>query len=220
MARIIASFVSFTIITVAYKQISLHYRHSVWEDIYGRSIVFFFCSFIQYLYEKDDVSIFEIRPTIRFTLFLRVLFMTIAYFSYVLAIKYSNSFVYISLIICLLPLMTKFVQRNAMLESKLTLIDIICILASIVGLFFLYRPNSNYNPIIAKENYNNMLAYIFGVICIASWSVATYLLHKSQVYVHYTIDNLLVSLFSTMVVPSFVLGYFSLYPTKLSYSLA
>lgn len=38
--------------TVAFKEIYENYRHSLWEDIYGRGVVFFACSCIQYYFQN------------------------------------------------------------------------------------------------------------------------------------------------------------------------
>jgi drug/metabolite transporter (DMT)-like permease len=123
------------------------------------------------------VSLFDIRPSIRVTFFFRVFFICMAYIFHMLAITYTSSFVYIALIMCLLPLLSKVVQRNAMIEKNLTLLDMISFGISVAGLVFLYRGNEHYTSNLT-ENYNNGLAYLFGLISLSCWSLATYLLHK------------------------------------------
>jgi len=65
--------------TILFKEMYRHYRHTLWEDIYGRGIVFFVCSIIQYLIQKEDMSVFDLRPTIRYAFFLRVICISLAY---------------------------------------------------------------------------------------------------------------------------------------------
>jgi hypothetical protein len=56
------SMVCFWIITFAFKLVYQNYRYSLWEDIYGRAVVFFICSVIDYMRQPFDVSLFDIRP--------------------------------------------------------------------------------------------------------------------------------------------------------------
>jgi hypothetical protein len=50
---------------MTFKAVYLNYRHTIWEDIYGRGIAFFFCSCVQYLTSSGTQSIFDLRKTIR-----------------------------------------------------------------------------------------------------------------------------------------------------------
>jgi hypothetical protein len=45
----IVAFFCFGLVTMTFKAVYLNYRHTIWEDIYGRGIAFFICSCIQYL---------------------------------------------------------------------------------------------------------------------------------------------------------------------------
>jgi hypothetical protein len=40
----IVAFVSFGLVTMTFKAVYLNYRHTIWEDIYGRGIAFFICA--------------------------------------------------------------------------------------------------------------------------------------------------------------------------------
>lgn len=90
------------------------------------------------------MSLFDIRPSIRVTFFFRVFFICMAYIFHMLAITYTSSFVYIALIMCLLPLLSKVVQRNAMIEKNFTILDMISFGVSVAGLVFLYRGNGHF----------------------------------------------------------------------------
>lgn len=43
------AFGAFGLVTITFKAVYLNYRHTIWEDIYGRGIAFFIFSTIQYL---------------------------------------------------------------------------------------------------------------------------------------------------------------------------
>ena len=104
-----------------------------------------------------------------------------------------------------------------MIEKNLTILDIITFGISVAGLVLLYRGNAHFTNKLT-DSFNNGLAYLFGIISLVCWSLATYLLHKKQVYVHYSIDNLFVSLFSTIIIPSCMLVFFSNHPISISYN--
>ena len=40
----VVAWIAFGIVTICFKAVYLNYRHTIWEDIYGRSIGFFICS--------------------------------------------------------------------------------------------------------------------------------------------------------------------------------
>lgn len=40
----IVAFVAFGLVTMLFKAVYLNYRHTIWEDIYGRGIAFFVCA--------------------------------------------------------------------------------------------------------------------------------------------------------------------------------
>ena len=43
------AFICFGLVTISFKAIYLNYRHTIWEDIYGRGVGFFVCSTLHYL---------------------------------------------------------------------------------------------------------------------------------------------------------------------------
>ena len=43
------------------------------------------------------------------------------------------------------------------------------------------------------------------------------LLQKNRAYVHHSVDTFYVGFFTAIIVPAFILGYFSMHPTKLTY---
>ncbi len=50
----IVAFICFGLATICFKAIYINYRHTIWEDIYGRGVVFFACSVIHYLFQKGE----------------------------------------------------------------------------------------------------------------------------------------------------------------------
>lgn len=50
----IIAFLAFSIVTICFKAIYLNYRHTIWEDIYGRGIAFFICSTLSYLVNGNN----------------------------------------------------------------------------------------------------------------------------------------------------------------------
>ncbi len=65
--------------------------------------MFFVCSIVQYLVQKEPMSVFDLRQTIRYSFFLRVICISLAYVFLFVAIQQTSSFSYVALIICLLP---------------------------------------------------------------------------------------------------------------------
>ena len=75
--------------TFSFKLVYDNFRHTIFEDIYGRGVVFFVFSFLDYYYigsKKENVSIFDIKPNMRFLLLARVIFISLAYIFLYLAI--------------------------------------------------------------------------------------------------------------------------------------
>ena len=105
----VISFLCFGTVTICFKAIYLNYRHTIWEDIYGRSVSFFACSIIHYLIHKGPMNAFDLRKTIRTAFFCRVFFISLAYIFLFLAIQWGSSFMYTALILCLLPPICKVV---------------------------------------------------------------------------------------------------------------
>lgn len=46
IVMMVIAFVSFGLVTISFKAVYLNYRHTIWEDIYGRGIAFFICSVV------------------------------------------------------------------------------------------------------------------------------------------------------------------------------
>ena len=84
-------------------------------------------------------------------------------------------------------------------------------IVAIGGLVFLYRGNS-YFANIGTANYDNTRAFIFGILAVVCLAFANVILQKQKVYVHSSVDTFYVGLFSSLVIPAFVLGFFSFYP--------
>jgi drug/metabolite transporter (DMT)-like permease len=96
------------------------------------------------------------------------------------------------------------------------------LLTTITGLVFLFRSESNFvskNAYITSYDftYNNFSAYVYGVLAIICWGLANSLLQKQRAYVHHSIDTFYVSFFMSIIIPAFILGYFSIHPTNLTY---
>lgn len=45
----IFAFLAFGFTTITFKAVYFNYRHTIWEDIYGRGVAFFICSTMQYM---------------------------------------------------------------------------------------------------------------------------------------------------------------------------
>lgn len=218
----IVAFCAFGFVTIAFKAVYLNYRHTIWEDIYGRGIAFFICSCVQYLTSSGTQSIFDLRKTIRTQFFLRVVLISAAYIFLFLAIEWSSSFLYVSLIICVLPPICKIVQRFSLIEQRYSSWETVVIMSAIGGLIFVFRNESNFvnkNKYINDQDFtfDNLSAYIYGILCIICWALANSLLQKNRAYVHHTVDTFYVGFFTAIIVPAFILGYFSIHPTKLTY---
>jgi hypothetical protein len=140
----IVAFIAFGFTTITFKAVYFNYRHTIWEDIYGRGVAFFICSCIQYLGMNYNQSIFDLRKTIRTQFFLRVAFISAAYIFLFLAIEWSSSFLYIALILCVLPVVCKLVQRYALIDKAYSSWDILVLLCAIIGMVFLFRSESRF----------------------------------------------------------------------------
>jgi hypothetical protein len=90
------------------------------------------------------MSIFDLRKTIRTAFFFRVALISMTYIFLFLAIQNASSFMYISLILCVLPPVCKVVQRYAMIEKSFSFWDLVVMACAIAGLVFLFRSNSNF----------------------------------------------------------------------------
>ena len=122
----------------------------------------------------------------------------------------------------MLPPVCKIVQRYALIERTYSSWETVVIISAIVGLIFVFRNESNFvnmNKYINDQDFsfNNVEAYVFGIITIICWALANMLLQKNRAYVHHTVDTFYVGFFTAIIVPAFILAYFSIYPTKLTY---
>lgn len=150
MIMIVVSFLCFGTCTITFKAIYLNHRHTVWEDIYGRGVGFFACSVIHYLVQRGPMSIFDLRKSIRMSFFSRVLLISMAYIFLFLAIQNASSFLYVALILCLLPPICKVLQRYAMIDKKYAFWDLLVMISAIIGMGFVFKGNSHF---INKNKY-------------------------------------------------------------------
>jgi hypothetical protein len=89
--KMLLSMVALGLMTLSFKIMKMNFRQTLGEDLYGRGIVFFICSIIHYLKQKGIISLFDIRPQIRFSFFFRLLCICLAYLFYFLAIENTSS---------------------------------------------------------------------------------------------------------------------------------
>jgi len=178
----VIAFMSFGATTITFKAVYFNYRHTIWEDIYGRGIAFFICSTLQYMTnEPGSQSIFDLRKSIRVQLFLRVLLISAAYVFLFLAIQWTSSFIYVALIMCVLPVACKIAQRYTLIDKNYSSWELFTLLCSVIGMIFLFRSEANF---VSKSNlihnldfsYDNFASYIYGVLCIICWAFANALL--------------------------------------------
>ena len=147
---IVISFLAFGADIICFKAVYLNYRFTVWEDIYGRGVVFFACSAIHYLLLKGNQSVFDLRKTIRNAFFVRVILISFAYIFLFISLQWSSSFLYVALILCVLPPACKVLQRYALIEKTYSFWDVLVMASAIVGLVFLFRGESHF---INKNKY-------------------------------------------------------------------
>ena len=87
---------------------------------------------------------------------------------------------------------------------------------AIVGMFFVFRANSNFkniNKYIQDDfDFDNLKAYIFGILTIIFWGIANAALQKNKVYVHHSVDTFYVGFFISLIMPMFILLFFSFQP--------
>lgn len=120
---------------------------------------------------------FDIRKTIRIAFLIRVILISLTYIFLFLAIQNASSFLYVALILCLMPPIFKVVQRYAMIEKSYSPWELVAMVTAFVGMGFLFRGNSNFvnkNKYIQDEDFefNNLKAYIFGILTIVCWGFA------------------------------------------------
>lgn len=145
-----------------------------------------------------------------------------AYIFLFLSIMWGSSFSYVALILCALPPVCKIIQRYSLIDREYSTWETLVMICAIVGLVFLFRSESLFvsnNQYINNEGftYDNLSAYIYGILTIICWGFANSLVQKNRAYIHHTVDTFYVGFFTAIVVPAFILGYFSIHPTKLTY---
>lgn len=140
----VIAFAAFSFVTMSFKAVYLNYRHTIWEDIYGRGVAFFLCSTFHYMMSSGVHSIFDLRKTIRTQFMLRVVLISAAYVFLFLAIEWGSSFLYIALIVCVLPPVCRIIQRSALIEQRYSTWESLVIAGAIVGLVFLFRSESHF----------------------------------------------------------------------------
>jgi len=204
-----------------FKLFYTNYRISIWEDLYCRSLVFFVLSVLYYLsLRRLGMTIFDIKLQIRTTFFSRITTQSLAYVFVYLSLQYSASLLYSSLFIAVMPVLTLIVNRIGLRERNIGMADIIQGILTIVGLILLY--DSGESEILSGSGTSHFrrsgpLSFLYGIIGLLLWTVATTLLQRQQHHIHYSIDTLYVSLFNSLLMPAFIFGHFSAYPTKLTY---
>ena len=63
---------------------------SAFEDLYGKSVVFFLCSCIEYVSSKNESSLFELDGSVRFIYFFRVVSVCLAYFFFEMSVFFGG----------------------------------------------------------------------------------------------------------------------------------
>ena len=146
---------SLGVMTFSFKVIHDNKRHTIFEDIYGRGVIFFLCSAFYYWRNKTEgSSIFDIKPHIRFMFLFRVIFISLAYIFLYLAIMNTSSFVYVALMLCMLYPVFKFMSRYSLVDVGFTVFDLLGLIISLVGMGFLYNGKSLFSP-SRMEDYDN-----------------------------------------------------------------
>jgi drug/metabolite transporter (DMT)-like permease len=138
---------SLGVMTFSFKVMHDHMRHTIFEDIYGRGVIFFICSAFYYWRNKaEGNSVFDIKPHIRFLFLSRVIFISLAYIFLYLSIMNTSSFVYVALILCMLYPIFKFMSRYSLVDVGFTIYDTFACIISIAGMVFLYNGKQLFSP--------------------------------------------------------------------------
>lgn len=103
-----------------------------------------------------------------------------------------------------------------MIEKKYSNWDILAMGVAIFGLVFLFRGNSKFTNNYT-QNYDNLWAFIYGILTIIMWGFGNVILQKQKSYVNHHVDTFYVGLVTALIIPAFILGFFSLNPTRLTY---
>lgn len=75
---------------------------------------------------------------------------------------------------------------------------------------------TNFNK--GPEFYNLKKQFLYSILSALSFIVSQYLLQHTSTYIHHSIDSIYVALAMTLIMPSFILGDYSVYPAKLTLS--
>jgi len=162
------------------------------------------------------MSVFDLKATIRYAFFLRVICISLAYIFLFLSLQQASSFSYVALIVCLLPPLMKVVQRYTLVEKTFSNWDLLALTIAIFGLVFLFRSNTYFtNNYI--DSYDNLAAFIYAVLTIFFWSVGNVILQKQKSYVNNHVDTFYIGLVTALVVPACILSFFSIHQTRLTY---
>ena len=139
--KMLIAMIALGIMTFSFKLVYDNLRHTIFEDIYGRSVIFFALSTLDYLKctTNEQISIFDIRPNMRFLFLARVIFISLAYIFLYLAIENTSSFIYVALMLCILYPTFKFMSRYALVEVGFSIFDTIASIISLVGMYFLFN---------------------------------------------------------------------------------
>lgn len=187
----------------------------VWEDMYGRNLFFFFPSIVYFLQcgkHNENISFFELEESVRWYFALRLASTLCAYGFFALAITEGDG--------VLTPILVLFFSQsfirlfwksntNSTFQIQSDHEDtkthrgaaIVIFLASIAGLCLQFTADKE------KQIY-------FSVISSVMFTISQMLLQQTKAYIHHSIDTIYVSLALTLVMPSFVLGDYSLNPAK------
>jgi drug/metabolite transporter (DMT)-like permease len=140
LLRMAIAMISLGIMTFSFKVMVDHLRHTIFEDIYGRGLIFFLCATFYYWRNKNEGnSVFDIKPHIRFLFLFRVIFISLAYIFLYLSIMNTSSFVYVALILCMLYPIFKFMSRYSLVDVSFNIFDSLAFAISLVGMGFLYN---------------------------------------------------------------------------------
>ena len=89
---------------------------------------------------------------------------------------------------------------------------------SLVGclLQFNMKYNTSENLLFSKGAtfYDNRYQFIYSAASATFLTVSDFLLSKTRIYIHHSIDTIYVALSLTLVMPSFILGDYSVHPAK------
>lgn len=140
MLRMALAMICLGVMTFGFKIVFDEYRHTIFEDIYGRGVIFFGFAALNYVRSQNDqISIFDIRPNMRFMFLCRVICVSLAYIFLYLAIENTSSFIYVALMLCMLYPSFKFMSRYALIDVGFNTFDTVATVVAVIGMYFLYN---------------------------------------------------------------------------------